>query len=1522
MLNEQRQKLKKGFAILSIFLVLNQNAVQAYDNVSHPASPSGGASVDKLTNTPRTGSNNPLNKRHNNGNTPIENAAGNIRKATSSSSVTTVLGMLGYSAPSGSRDYMQGETDVTNNGSEFYDFVCNGNPKDERNKGAAKLGKGLKIDACTYTESSTGSVTVNRIDLSICSSYLLGVTCEKPEDWVKITNYTGGAKLVEPFFSAAQQTAGVNLTGVSCQMPNIGFKTVVEEGFKFDPTTGEQGSYTTKTTQTYEENLITQEYNEHIQNGGTLDSYKTLRKNQLIAEGKWFPTCRLTYDYGTVKKLDSGTNGRRGYELVNSGGRKTITGVGELAKSYDNDVVNLTKAQAAANKGAQCTIASLISGQENPFATGKVDKKFADNAACGDGKLKVTEPDGTIRYIDYNVEGSQYNTISDSVPNCNTTSTEGTCTSNIPISTFTKKHEIKECSMYRSNRINTCQETQNAQVQCNSAMPGTYVYANTLSSNLPGAPSINDVNDYCRAEVFYRNVLDASGTYEKSQQSYVSSLASACDSKENTTSDIKDDYYSRVSDIYSSNSWTTSTSCSSVNTSCNPGTPPACSYSGNAPDWINKTDYVSGSCSSNTYCIAYNTAQQPYSCPQQQCTTDPVTGVQSCTTVTGTCYQTVNTTCKTYQTDYYCSNTRYCGQTHNQLSYTCTKKEPYCVSPYVRRDATQDGICQTQSATVTFPWTQNCLPWRNLRLPASSPPSIGVTETAMAGEDAFCYEYNYECLRDQRDSSKTWKILGTAYASGGQTNVGPDMCSKMKLDFMCWSYDKSSNCSEDVLRDYVRKPNDYELTTANEIPVNTDYWNSATTWMPSDGTYSSYFGNTYSSYLNKSNWRSFYFKPVYKNWKSTFVSREALFNPPLLVPYDRCSAEYDLTQIDLVTPNPNITHQPRGLSSKVDCITDNTLGCAPDSCSVTNTTEEGYNAKGLPTLLKQTYICRSGSGGSICGQSAPEGDGSMSKVLSAAAILEAIQKDSKWDNGELRIFGGTPVMCKQVTDDFKASVESAAFQVTLLAIFFAGPVGAALAALAASAVKDAVFKMHCCKDHPSQVDVAGTFGYCTILDVQLAAAKLAKRTKFVYDWVDKNASYCTYMDDWSGTFLPNERGSAYEASGVCNELLANHQRRVDQYRTYCKFESVLARIIQEQGRDQLSRLSNVGAQKGQGQWKYIDPDSDSGYWTPGSYAGSWYAAAWTWPKHCQEASSTSAAADRMFAYNLTRGGLGCPEPGAKGTWVAFAPGNIGRNVPRTHPMVGSDGFDMVYVDLSREKMTTVNGKVSLKTICPANDCTADVWTYPVENSANSRIVTKMKYSLKATPPDWTGNLANGGGVYQFTLKNLTIIPHTYGENPPDPSQPVKIQLFGSSLALTTPIEVPQNISSENYLLTSTPFPVYIHGGCDAVTKDCDYTISYNVNLGPRPWSAYTQKTKNVCLIDTPFGCWYSVKATWDKETNPDCRGFTIEEMMSLDFSKMDLTEYIESITEAMEERTSKLKDNFKAAAGMPVQQRN
>jgi hypothetical protein len=360
---------------------------------------------------------------------------------------------------------------------------------------------------------------------------------------------------------------------------------------------------------------------------------------------------------------------------------------------------------------------------------------------------------------------------------------------------------------------------------------------------------------------------------------------------------------------------------------------------------------------------------------------------------------------------------------------------------------------------------------------------------------------------------------------------------------------------------------------------------------------------------------------------------------------------------------------------------------------------------------------------------------------------------------------------------------------------------------------------NCCKESVKD-DGDNLIAKCNQEELDLAAARRAKRTHYIGTYCDKS-------------FL-----------GSC---LAKKQ-------TYCVFESMLSRLIQQQGRAQLAALQAsgyAGAQYGNLAFTYYNSVMDSGAWSPAVSVSGNKVAAFKWPGYCSDVELMTQAYNRAAD---TRDDTIIICPATPETYTASCATNDCGTLP-IDPRSSSDTWDIQVLDPLSQASSSISKYVAATGGCnPTTEaCDYKLTAWPAGEGGKALIRIDLNWPLYM--PAGSVPTVQQIGNYVFRLHSL-----------PGLSGPVPATVpmdFGEG---TAPVSLPTNIKAEdNYAIKPD---VYIYGSCDARTLQCNYRVTAKANVEGMPWG-------------TP-------KA-------PQCGGFNLAQLSVLDFGKMNLDEWASTL---------------------------
>jgi hypothetical protein len=355
---------------------------------------------------------------------------------------------------------------------------------------------------------------------------------------------------------------------------------------------------------------------------------------------------------------------------------------------------------------------------------------------------------------------------------------------------------------------------------------------------------------------------------------------------------------------------------------------------------------------------------------------------------------------------------------------------------------------------------------------------------------------------------------------------------------------------------------------------------------------------------------------------------------------------------------------------------------------------------------------------------------------------------------------------------------------------------------------------------------------CDIKDVELAAAR--------------RSSYATYIGSY------------------CSKKTSFPRKCIRQKEAYCVFPGVLARLVQEQGRQQLAELASSGqgvaVQKVAMSFPYYD--TGNGSWTEIQVANGVKTAAWKWPSYC---ANPELAAKRVLEDPSMH-----ECPGSVSVW--FATCSAGAACPDL-PAEPSDG-QLNWTFQSANPLTVVTTALS---------------KFAVANGACSTATQTCQYTVSAWPAG-VGGRAIASSVLTWQLFQESAPPTANGQ--PSASQYQinnlgDLMLKGFSTAKLNGSAVPATVRVD----------VSYNGGRDWKTLAVPATqpsVEYSVPDSDAKLVGSCDGVVGVCSFKVT-GTVAVVAKSWGNVKNPDCSGFSPGQLSMLDFSKMNLDEWLSTV---------------------------
>lgn len=368
---------------------------------------------------------------------------------------------------------------------------------------------------------------------------------------------------------------------------------------------------------------------------------------------------------------------------------------------------------------------------------------------------------------------------------------------------------------------------------------------------------------------------------------------------------------------------------------------------------------------------------------------------------------------------------------------------------------------------------------------------------------------------------------------------------------------------------------------------------------------------------------------------------------------------------------------------------------------------------------------------------------------------------------------------------------------------------------------------NCCS---KSVDDEGgnAFASCSQEEIDLAAARRAGATTFLY-------KYCS-------------------DEGPFNCLQEEEQ--------YCVYDSMLSRIINEQGKAQLREVysSNEGDPSTRNStFNQYGNSASSGNWKSSGFGGKANLYFWQEPASCAPGYTGSSTAQCSYG---------------SGLWVASCSGNSCGSPPGT-PFEGggeSRWISKRYV-LGTEQPENIGSDFQIVGDCVGGICDISASYFPLAMGGR-----RLKISGEASWPLFDSEA--GYEPESFIFGQHEFLFYHRGLNDAMPSTlPMRVRTLGGSWQNRT-INVNQPTPVEIYS------NVFIQGKCTEASGYC----SYRVNSYGTATNRDEFVRKKVCKRK------WTGKKTCKYKITYDCSGFTPEEFAVLDFNRMDLSEYTETIT--------------------------
>lgn len=310
--------------------------------------------------------------------------------------------------------------------------------------------------------------------------------------------------------------------------------------------------------------------------------------------------------------------------------------------------------------------------------------------------------------------------------------------------------------------------------------------------------------------------------------------------------------------------------------------------------------------------------------------------------------------------------------------------------------------------------------------------------------------------------------------------------------------------------------------------------------------------------------------------------------------------------------------------------------------------------------------------------------------------------------------------------------------------------------------------------------------------------------------------------------------------------------------TYCAFPGLLPRIVQEQGRAQLAQMvgSSADAQVQTASLRFKYYADTAGWGSPVTVNGV-TVVPWQQSKACAVLPGSDTGSRPENCGNLTLWVAVCERPQG----CSRNPG-AGLDLPAV-PEIGSQYWLIAEVNPLRNVTTVVSRYATVKGACDtaSGECRYEVSAWPAGVGGKAILARLLSFpvqessSAQGNQTVMLGDYMLRGLSLQSGASTTTALPAT-----------MQLRFSSNAGATWSTITVPSVIDGE---IAVPGTDVRIAGGCQAAANLCEYRVVAPVSVAMKPWG--------------------SAQA-------PDCSGFTMSQVSVLDFSKMDLSEWLRSVS--------------------------
>lgn len=344
--------------------------------------------------------------------------------------------------------------------------------------------------------------------------------------------------------------------------------------------------------------------------------------------------------------------------------------------------------------------------------------------------------------------------------------------------------------------------------------------------------------------------------------------------------------------------------------------------------------------------------------------------------------------------------------------------------------------------------------------------------------------------------------------------------------------------------------------------------------------------------------------------------------------------------------------------------------------------------------------------------------------------------------------------------------------------------------------------------------------------------------------------------------------------------------------SYCKFEDLLPRIVQEQGRQQLDTLyaktlSGASATVQPASWTLYSANNAYA-WVPVANNGDQKLHAYQWPAYCKDVDS---------AYTYFKANPGAdPCPDTLGLWVAVCESTSCsvRALP-TSPMDGeANGWKLRFINPFVGKNHVVGNSILMDGSCVDTgnnnaNCSFSTKMYPKGSGGKAFVTNQMRFSLMQDTESRDSGMVktdtNTAMSTGMTLAGDAIVRARVTPILSPNSMPATIDIeYSSDNGHTFSSIAVSTDNASGVALGGTGLT--IDGSCDKASLSCAYRIVSEQRVCPP--GVYG----GACI---PLKPWMPTGAP----DSADCSGFTPAQFSLLNMGEMNLDEWMQSLQAQM-----------------------